>query len=490
MLVRGGHLVDLDDGRSLPADVRVRSGRVVEVGPGLEPAGETVLDARGGWVLPGLWDAHIHVDKYARSAAWVDVSGASGPEEVCARIAVAAASRPDDGRALVAFGYLSASWSRLGTVAELDAVTGERPTVVVAADTHNGWLNSAALATFGLPTCGGPLAENDWFAVFGRLDDLPGAAPDPVQEDAAIAALAARGLTGLVDLEFDAAYRAWPQRVARGQRSLRVRAAVYPHQLDEVLAAGWATGDPLPGGEGLVTMGPLKVIADGSMGTRTAWCCDPYSDAPPGVPHQSGAPNYDPAELHDLMVRAHAGGLTCAVHAIGDRANAMALDAFAATGASGTVEHAQLLRRDDVARFAALGVVASMQPHHLVADRDTAAELWADRTDRLYLTRSVLAAGGTLALGSDAPVSPPDPWLTIATAVSRTGDDRPAWHPAEALTPREALAASVDGRRLVAGAPGDLVVVDADPLAADAAGLAAMGVRWTVCAGRVTHEGA
>jgi predicted amidohydrolase YtcJ len=170
------------------------------------------------------------------------------------------------------------------------------------------------------------------------------------------------------------------------------------------------------------------------------------------------------------------------------------LDAFAVTGASGSVEHAQLLRHVDVPRFASHGVTASMQPHHLVADRDPAGVLWADRTDRLYLARSILDAGGKLALGSDAPVSPPDPWLAIATAVHRSGDGRPGWHPEQSLTPREALAASVDGQRVVPGARGDLVVLGADPVAEDAdpattaARLRAMGVRATVCAGRVTHR--
>ena len=167
-------------------------------------------------------------------------------------------------------------------------------------------------------------------------------------------------------------------------------------------------------------------------------------------------------------------------------------------GASGSVEHAQLLRHVDVPRFAGHGVTASMQPHHLVADRDPAGVLWADRTDRLYLARSILDAAGAgpleVLVEIGAPVSPPDPWLAIATAVHRSGDGRPGWHPEQSLTPREALAASVDGQRVVPGARGDLVVLGADPVAEDAdpattaARLRAMRVRATVCAGRVTHR--
>lgn len=494
LLVRGGRIVGLRGEAEQVADVRILDGRIVEVGPDLASHGGPVLDASGGWLIPGLWDAHVHFAQWVRSTTWVDVAGTTGPEEVCARIATALQQWPE-GRALVAFGYRSAPWARVGTVAELDAVSPDRPVVVIAGDAHNGWLNSAALAHFGLGPRTGPLAENEWFAVFGRLADLPGSDPTPEQEDAAIARLSSRGVTGLVDLEFDAPFRAWSTRIARGQRALRVRAGVYPHQLDEVLSAGLRTGDALPGGDGLAAMGPLKVIADGSMGTRTAWCCDPYTDASTADEHPAGAPNIAAPELEHLMGRAHAGGLAVAVHAIGDRTNAMALDAFARTGARGSVEHAQLLRRADVARFAELGVTASMQPHHLVDDRDTAGLVWADRTDRLYLGRSLVDAGATLALGSDAPVSPPDPWLSIATAVHRSGDDRPGWHAEESLTPREAIAASVDGRRLSAGEPGDLVVLGADPLrvgddpAQTHAHLLGMPVQATVCAGRITHEG-
>lgn len=494
VLVRGGRVVGLAEGEATrAADVRIRDGLIVEVGPDLAVAGERLIDAAGAWLIPGLWDAHVHFTQYVRASTWVDVAGTSGPEEVCARIAGDLAGRPDDGRAVIAFGYRSGPWSRVGTVAELDALSGGRPVVAIAGDVHNGWLNSAALAAFGLPPREGPLVENDWFEVFGRLDDLPGATPTPHREDAVAAELAARGLVGLVDLEFDSPFRAWPTRVERGLRSLRVRAGVYPHQLDDVLAAGWRTGDALPGGLGLVTMGPLKIIVDGSMGTRTAWCCAPYCDASPTDPHPAGAPNHSTEELRALFTRARTAGLAVAAHAIGDRANAAVLDAFAATGASGSVEHAQLLQRQDVERFGRLEVTASMQPHHLVADRDPAGVLWADRTDRLYLARSLLRSGARLALGSDAPVSPPDPWLAIATAVHRSGDGRAGWHPEESLSPREALAASVDGQRLAPGRPGDLVVLGADPLwesdepAETAAHLRAMPVRHTICAGRLTH---
>src|SRR6187200_51947 len=141
------------------------------------------------------------------------------------------------------------------------------------------------------------------------------------------------------------------------------------------------------------------------------------------------------------MRRAHEGGLTPAVHAIGDQANARVLDAFEAVGCRGSVEHAQLLRHDDVARFARLGVIASVQPEHAMDDRDVADRYWAGRTDRAFMLAELQAAGVELALGSDAPVAPLEPWVAIAAAVGRARDGREPWHPEQAIDVRAALAA-------------------------------------------------
>lgn len=182
-------------------------------------------------------------------------------------------------------------------------------------------------------------------------------------------------------------------------------------------------------------MGPLKIISDGSLGSRTAWTHEPYTDGAASPDHPCGQANYSAADLVGLLAQARECGLEVALHAIGDRAVGAAIDAFAATGARGSIEHAQLISRADARRLATLGVRASVQPAHLLDDRDLTDRVWGERGSMAFAVRDLLRAGVDLRLGSDAPVAPLDPWLAMATAVHRSGDERPAWHPEQSITP-------------------------------------------------------
>ncbi|WP_372487920.1 amidohydrolase family protein [Streptomyces guryensis] len=169
-------------------------------------------------------------------------------------------------------------------------------------------------------------------------------------------------------------------------------------------------------------------------------------------------------------------------------AHVHALDAFADAGCRGRIEHAQLLTAADVPRFAELGVIAGVQPTHATDDRDVADRHWTGRTGRAFAYGDLLASGARLEFGSDAPVSPLDPWLGIAAAVHRTDDGRPAWHPEQRVPVAAALAASARGRaQLRAGDAADLVVVDVDPSEADTRTLQEMPVHATMLGGRWTH---
>lgn len=457
--------------------------------PPADAAAMEVIDADGRWLLPGLWDQHVHLAQWTLSSGRLDLADVTGPEQAVRRVADRLAVEP--GVPVVGWGHRSAGWSREPTVAELDAVSGDTPVVLISGDAHHAWLNTPALLHLALPVRDTVVREAEWFAAYGRLSTLVGDdGTSPAAYRRTLEAAAARGVVGLVDFEFSGGAEEWCERWAAGADLLRLRMAVYADGLDAVIAAGRRTGDPLDGDPRL-TMGPLKIISDGSLNTRTAWCCAPYADAPTAPP---GMPNLDAAELQRLLATAHGHGLEVAAHAIGDAAAAAALDAYAVTGARGSIEHAQLIRHEDVVRMAALGLRASVQPAHLLDDRDLAERVWPDRTERCFAFRSMLEAGVELVLGSDAPVAVLDPWVAIAAAVHRSADDRPAWHPEQAITPREALLASLDGRREVAvGGPGDVVLLDADPLPAgdprdQAAALRVMPVALTTVAGRVVHR--
>ena len=169
----------------------------------------------------------------------------------------------------------------------------------------------------------------------------------------------------------------WTRRCASAPPAARIACAIARHLLDQTIERGHRTGDVLPVADGLLTVGPFKLFVDGSLNTRTAYCHDPYEGT-----DSRGLLELPPSELVPLMRRAASHGLVPAVHAIGDQANTIALDAFAEVGCPGRIEHAQLLAPEDVSRFAALGVIAGVQPAHQPDDRDVADRHWHGRTAR------------------------------------------------------------------------------------------------------------
>jgi predicted amidohydrolase YtcJ len=479
LLLRGARLVPVTTPAPPgPVDVLVVDGMVTAVGLGLDcPPGVREYDADGRWLIPGLWDQHTHLGQWTAANRRLDLSEARTPEEALARVAGAVAAAP--GLALVGHGHRAGTWPRPVTVAELDSVSGPTPVVLINSDCHHGWLNSAALAALDLPPREGVVQENEWYAAYSRLVRLE-PEPGPLDYQRTMSAAAARGVVGVVDFEFGTTAGQWIERWRAGCDLLRVRWAVYADGLP-TLAPSLRTGVPLDGDPRL-TMGPLKIISDGSLGTRSAWCCEPYADT--GL---VGAPNQTRDELHGLLVEATERGLDVATHAIGDRAVTEALAAYAATAARGSIEHAQLVQPGDIAEIARLGLRASVQPAHLLDDRDTSERVWPGREDRCFALRWMLDAGVDLALGSDAPVAPLDPWLAIDAAVHRSGDERGPWGPEQVLTPVEALRASVDGQPTVGvGSRGDLVLLDRDPLAVDH--FRGTSSALTVVAGRIVHR--
>ncbi|WP_298942300.1 amidohydrolase family protein [uncultured Microbacterium sp.] len=466
-------------------DIHLRGGVISDIAPaGALSRRGAVLDAGGGWVVPGLWDHHVHTVQWALAAQRTPVGEAASAAEAAALMVGAGVLA--DGRR-IGTGFRDALWPDAMEREILDAATGDVPTYLINADVHSVWLNSAALRREGFAlTASGVLREEPAFEISRRLN-----AADPVVSDAlvdtSLRAAAARGIVGVVDFDMAWNAEAWARRVDAGFTATRVSFGVYPDHLDRAVADGLGTGNALDPA-GLVRMGPLKVITDGSLGTRTAACSHAY----PGDPHNHGVLTVPPDELVALLTRATGAGFACAVHAIGDRANTNALDAFALAGAHGTIEHAQLVAHADIARFARLGVAASVQPEHAVDDRDMTDAIWATQTAMPYPLRSLAEAGANLLFGSDAPVSPLDPWAAMAAAVHRTRDGRAPWQPRQGVDAATALAASTaggshTGSALAPGTLADLAIIDRDPLAADEPSLRATAVAATMIAGRLTH---
>jgi predicted amidohydrolase YtcJ len=302
----------------------------------------------------------------------------------------------------------------------------------------------------------------------------------------------ARGVTAVHDKDgWLGALGVWQRLEEEGSLSLRVWQSI-PHDLvDHAHDLHFHSGF----GSSYLRVGYLKAFMDGTLGSQTARLLD-----------GSGVQITSADELAEIVRRGAEAGFPVAVHAIGDLANREALDAFERTreqwrarGLRPRIEHAQLLAAEDVPRFAAIGVAASVQFSHAPSDRDLADRLWAGKTEGAYAFRSLLDAGTVVANGSDAPVEELDPLAGIVAGVLRTLDEREPWHPEQCMTVEEALGATIlapawlsgDERRrgkLLPGFLADLVVLDRDPVAIPAEELPQVRVVATMVGGRWVHN--
>jgi predicted amidohydrolase YtcJ len=490
VLLRNARLLGSDE----PGDVLLVDGLVAEV-PSSPASGAShaakpgtsaeVVDLEGRWLMPGLWDEHVHFTQWTLTSRRLDVSAGDSAAHTAALVGASLRSGDFAGSAgpVIGYGFRDGMWADQPTSRLLDEVAPDVAVVLISADIHCVWLNSKAVSDFGVTVDeSGVLREDAAFALQGTLDELPEELIDE-WADAAARRAAARGVVGVADLEMSDNAEVWRRRRERGFDALRVRFAVYREHLELAASRGFSTSQRL---DERIEVGYLKVLIDGSLNTRTAYMTSPY----PGDGHGHGMLTVQPDDLEQLLRRSAEVGLVPTVHAIGDRAVGIALDTFERVGHGGRMEHAQLISAADFPRFAALGVTASVQPEHLLDDRDIAEKHWPGQTERAFALRSLLDAGASIVLGSDAPVAPLDPWVTLAAAVHRQRDEREPWHPEQRITTAEGIVASTDGRgpRIVTGSPADLVAVEADPLTADLETLRSMPVAATLVGGAFTHR--
>jgi hypothetical protein len=512
-----------DGARHPSADaVVVGGGRVLAVGRLAEletMAGATTrrLDAEGATVTPGLTDAHIHLVQWALARGEIRLQGLASRSAVADAVAEFARRHPGAGP-VVGRGWADLGWSEVPERGVLDRAAPDRPVLLHSKDFHALWVNGAALTAAGVDrdtpdppdgrlerdATGEPTGVVREHAVrlFAHLMPAPG--PDTLLEAARAAAgeLLAEGVTAVHDFE---GARELPvlRRLAEGEGPrLRVLAHLAHDGLDAALALGLTSGT----GDLRFRIGGVKLFADGTLGSRTAAMLEPYDGTT-----DLGMELIAAAELEMLVSKAHRGGLSVAIHAIGDRAVRHALDAFAASERAGTarrptlpsrIEHVQLLDPADLGRFASLHVAASLQPSHCISDLDLVERWWKSRRERSYPWRSLLEAGARLSFGSDAPVEPPSIGLGLHAAVTRTrADGRPAggFAPDERLTLDQALSAYTEGParlagtwpslgRLAPGAEADLVVWSEDLHALEPARLAGVGPAATVIAGEILFQ--
>ena len=441
-ITRARPIPGLGTGRySEPLDVTVTNGTITAIEP-TRGVGDGDFDADGANLMPGLWDNHTHFSLAAMISQCTRFSHKAAKSEILAAVEDHLLHRPTR---LVGYGFRSATWPTPPSAADLDAITGI-PVALMSRDLHSLWCNTPALEQAGAtghPT--GFLVEEEAFAgirrIMSRYLDLVEHAVQAAELEAA-----SRGLVGIVDFSSGWAVEAWQQRTASRSIGLRVEAATYPERLDDLIAMGAGTGEELA--ENL-KVGPLKIIADGSMGSRTAHCIAPYPNPLPG--HPNGKPNYTRSELLALLRRAHKARLQAAVHAIGDAACHNVLDAFEISGARGSIEHVQCVAPADLPRFSQLKLVASIQPAHQLEDVGVVDQVWPDAKSRAYPMLDLQRAGTKLAFGSDAPVASLDPWKAIEAACHRP------YRRDQALTPLAALRASTRSM-LDVGQPADLVL--------------------------------
>ena len=462
-------------------------------------ASPEVVDLGGRCVLPGFTDSHVHFPSWAVARRQVRLEGAASLNEALARVRDGLGALAP-GRWLHGQGWRSADWAEQPTKEALDAVTGVVPAALLARDHHTLWLNSAALAH----------ARGDLLVPGGVVElDERGEPTGVLREESAwrfrerhvvtsddeyleamrdgLRLVAARGVTAIHDKDgwLPSVPRLWQALDSADQLGIRVWQSVPHEQLDRIVELGIGAG---LGGDRL-RLGHLKVFMDGTLGSGTALMLD-----------GSGVELTTREELASIIRRGTAVGWPVAVHAIGDRANRNALDAFEETraewepiGLRHRIEHVQCLAPDDVARFAELGVAASVQFSHAPSDRELAERFWPGRLDGAYAYRSLLDSGARVANGSDAPIEELDPWAGICAGVLRD------WRPEQAVTVAQAIAATTvvpawltgDERRrgrLVPGTLADLVVLDRDPFAIPAEELPEAQVVATMVGGRWTHN--
>ncbi len=510
--------------------VAIRDERIITVGTNAQIAAKSGpltkrVDLQGGFAMPGFNDAHIHFLGGALRLSQLDLNGSNSLAEMQARLKKFAADNPE-APWLLGFGW-QYSWipGGLPARADIDMVVGSRPVYLVAYDGHTGWANSKALEVAGV-------SKDTAFSGFGEIVRDANGQPTGVLKESAQGLVRSkippttraqrldalrRALEMAVSLGITSIQNAHGSRedvelyqdlLERGQLSLRVSVAMdaTPQTTEADIQNFAAIAKEFHGPR--LRVGAIKLMMDGVIETHTAAMLAPYSDQP----ETSGRPQYTQEQADNIVAWADRAGLQVYIHAIGDRAVRMSLDAFEnAKKVNGKkdsrfrVEHIETIAAADVPRFQQLDVMASMMPIH--ADPGT-NDVWeraagAERTQRAFAWKLLERAGARLVFSSDWPsaisVKPVDGLHTAVTRTTAEGQPPGGWMPEQRLTLETALAnytrsgayAQFAEKTLGTIEPGkfaDIIVLSEDPFKIKPSELHALRVRKTVFNGNVLYE--
>jgi predicted amidohydrolase YtcJ len=479
--------------------------------------GAQAISLRGATALPGFVDSHVHLTGVGMREMTLNLEGASSVADLQARLRAWAGRNPNG--IINGGGWIETHWPehRFPTRDDLDAVIADRPVYLARADGHAGVVNSKALEVLGIgpstpsPT-GGEILKDDHGRPTGLFVDNAQTMlaaviqrPDRATKREALGRAdrlyAARGWTAVHFMSVDQTDLDILRDMARAEAlGLRIDTFMDPSAAAEVLATG-----PSADTSGRVRLRGIKLYADGALGSRGAALLAPYSDKP-GWAGLLVTPHH---RMVELMTKAKAVNAQVAVHAIGDRGNRLTLDAMAEvlgpahTDRRWRIEHAQILSPQDIPRFAAMGVTASMQPSHAIGDLYFApARLGNRRLKGAYAWRALIESGALVCAGTDAPVEKGDPLIEFYAAVYRhalSGFAGPDWGLDQAVSRSQALtmltlsAAKAVGREhelgtLEVGKRADLSAFSHNLMTVEPPEILKAVPTLTMTAGQVTHQ--
>ncbi len=455
-----------DRGNPIAKALAVKDGHILFVGDKYEayqgPETE-LIDVQGKLVIPGFIDNHTHFLEGGFQLASVELRNAQSPEEFIQLLADFARGLPDDGRWVTGGNWDHEAWGGALPRREwIDSVSAGHPVFISRLDGHMALASSKVLELAGItkdtpdPEGGTIVRDTQTGEPTGILKDEAMSLVYPVMPerteaelDEALQRAVQHALSlGVTQVHDVGSFGGWADLAAyrraheKGKLPMRIYSFVpissWARMAD--YAAENGTGDEM------LRWGALKGFVDGSLGSTTAWFCDPYNDEP----ETSGLLVNDTLQLREWVLSADSAGLHIGVHAIGDRANDWLLGVYAeAIDSNGQrdrrfrIEHAQHLTRVAIGRFAELNVIPSMQPYHAIDDgRWAEKRIGPERIKTTYPFRSLLDAGAPLTFGSDWTVAPLNPLEGIYAAVTRRtldGANPGGWVPQEKITVEEAL---------------------------------------------------